>query len=89
MKCFPRPNTSAVVYCPLSYNVFFVTPRSKVKLLVKMLKAIHAQKNKKADQEKSKAVAEVLLSIKLKDDNKKVEDSIEEALTRYDFPANV
>ncbi len=29
-------------------NVFSVTPRSKVKLVAKMLKAIHAQESKKA-----------------------------------------
>lgn len=37
-------------------NVFSVTPRSKVKLVAKMLKAIHAQESKKASQEKAKAV---------------------------------
>ena len=36
-------------------NVFSVTPRSKVKLVVaKMLKAIHAQESKKAAREKAK-----------------------------------
>ena len=38
-------------YC----NVFSVTPRSKVKLVAKMLKAIHAQESKKAAREKAKA----------------------------------
>ena len=33
-------------------NVFSVTPRSKVKLVAKMLKAIHAQESKKAAREK-------------------------------------
>ena len=36
-------------------NVFSVTPRSKVKLVAKMLKAIHAQESKKAAREKAKA----------------------------------
>lgn len=35
-------------------NVFSVTPRSKVKLVAKMLKAIHAQESKKAAREKAK-----------------------------------
>ena len=35
-------------------NVFSVTPCSKVKLVAKMLKAIHAQENKKAAREKGK-----------------------------------
>ena len=33
------------------HNVFSVTPRSKVKLVAKMLKAIHAQESKKAARE--------------------------------------
>ena len=37
-------------------NVFSVVPRSKVKLVAKMLKAIHAQESKKAAREKAKAV---------------------------------
>lgn len=48
-------------------NVFSVTPRSKVKLVAKMLKAIHAQESKKAAREKAKAVVEELRSIKLKE----------------------
>ena len=35
-------------------NVFSVTPRSKVKRVVKMLKAIHAQESKRTAREKSK-----------------------------------
>ena len=37
-------------------NVFSVVPKSKVKIVAKMLKAIHAQENKKASREKAKAV---------------------------------
>ena len=68
-------------------NVFSVTPRSKVKLVAKMLKAIHAQESKKAAREKAKAVVEELRSMKLKEAAKKVEDSIEETLTYCDFPS--
>ena len=50
-------------YC----NVFSVTPRSKVKLAAKMLKAIHAQESRKAAREKAKAVVEGLCSMKLKE----------------------
>ena len=46
-------------------NVFSVTPRSKGKLVAKMLKAIHAQESKKAAREKDKAVVEELRSMKL------------------------
>ena len=48
-------------------NVFSVTPRSKVKLVAKMLKAIHAQESKRAAREKAKAVVEQLRSMKLKE----------------------
>ncbi len=68
-------------------NVFSVTPRSKIKLVAKILKAIHAQESKKADREKAKAVVEELRSMKLKEAAKKVEDSIEETLTYCDFPS--
>ena len=68
-------------------NVFSVTPRSKVKLAAKMLKAIHAQESRKAAREKAKAVVEGLCSMKLKEAAKKVEDGIEETLTYCDFPS--
>ena len=68
-------------------NVFSVTPRSKVKLVAKMLGAIHAQESKKAAREKAKAVVEQLRSMKLKEAAKKVEDGIEETLTYCDFPS--
>lgn len=67
-------------------NVFSVTPRSKVKLVAKMLKAIHAQESKKAAREKAKAVIAELRTMKLPEAAKKVEDSIEETLTYSDFP---
>ena len=58
-------------------NVFSVMPRSKVKLVVKMFKAIHAQESKQAAREKAKAVVEGLRSMKLKEAARKVEDGIE------------
>lgn len=68
-------------------NIFSVTPHSKVKLISKMLKEIHAQESKKAAREKAMAVVEELRSMKLKEAAKKVEDGIEEALTYCDFPS--
>ncbi len=67
-------------------NVFSVVPRSKVKLVVKMLKAIHAQESKKAAREKAQAVVAELSAMKLREAAKKVADSIEETLTYCDFP---
>ena len=68
-------------------NVFSVVPKSKVKIVAKMLKAIHAQESKKASREKAKAVVAELHAMKLKEAAKKVEDGIDETLTYCDFPS--
>ena len=68
-------------------NVFSVVPKSKVKNVAKMLKAIHAQESKKASREKAKAVVAELKSMKLPEAAKKVADGIEETLTYCDFPS--
>ena len=62
-------------------NVFSVVPKSKVKIVAKMLKAIHAQESKKAAREKAKTIVAELKAMKLKEAAKKVEDGIEETLT--------
>jgi putative transposase len=67
-------------------NVFSVTPRSKMKEVAAMLKAIHAQENKAAAKEKAAAVVVKLREMKLKEAAKKIEDSIMETLTYMDFP---
>ena len=68
-------------------NVFSVVPRSKMKLVAKMLKAIHAQESKAASRAKAKDVVAALKEMKLKEAAKKVEESIEETLTYADFPS--
>ena len=96
-KCLGMLGAVAEVFTEAKYqrctvhfyrNVFSVTPRSKVKLVAKMLKAIHAQENKRVARAKTKAVVEELRSMKLKEAAKKVEDGIEETLTYCDFPAS-
>ena len=67
-------------------NVFSVTPRNRMKLVAKMLKAIHAQESKQAAREKAAQVAQALRDMKLKEAAKKVENSIEETLSYMDFP---
>lgn len=52
-----------------------------------MLKATHAQENKKASRERSKAVVAELRAVKLTEAAKKIEASIEEALTCRDIPS--
>ncbi len=68
-------------------NIFSVVPKSKVKHVAKMLKAIHAQESKKASREKAAAVVAELKSMKLPEAAKKVEGGIEETLTYCDFPS--
>lgn len=68
-------------------NVFSVVPKGKMRRVVMMLKAIHAQESKKAAREKARQVAEELREMKLGKAAQKVEDSIEETLTFMDFPS--
>ena len=68
-------------------NIFSVVPRSKMKTVAKMLKAIHAQESKSAAREKAKLVISALKEMKLKEAASKVEDGIDETLTYVDFPS--
>jgi len=94
-KCLGMLNAAAEVFPEAKYqrctvhfyrNVFSATPRSKLKLVAKMLKAIHAQESKSAAREKARQVGKDLRDMKLKEAAKKVEDSIEETLSYMDFP---
>ena len=67
-------------------NMFSVVPRSKMKSVSKMIKAIHSQESKKAAREKAKAVIEELKQMKLKEAAEKLEKGIEETLTYMAFP---
>lgn len=67
-------------------NVFSVVPKGKVKRVAAMLKAIHAQEDLEAAQEKAKAVAAKLETMKLRAAAEKVREGIEETLTYYGFP---
>ena len=67
-------------------NVFTVTPKTKMKQVTLMLKAIHAQESKEAAQEKAVSIAAKLREMKLLSAAKKVEDSVGETLTYMDFP---
>lgn len=67
-------------------NVFSVTPRKHMKVVSKMLKAIHAQESKPAAREKALQVSESLRDMKLAEAAKKVENGIEETLTYMEFP---
>lgn len=67
-------------------NVFSVVPKGKVKLVAKMLKAIHAQEDKEAALSKAVDVVRKLQEMKLNKAAQKVEESIHETLTYMSFP---
>ena len=94
-KCFGIPETVGEVFPEAKYqrctvhfyrNVFSAPPRSKVKLVAKMLKAIHAQESKKAVWEKAKATVEELRTMNLKEAAQKVEDGTAETFDLLRFP---
>lgn len=68
-------------------NIFTATPRVKMKLISRMLKAIHAQESKEAAREKAKQVATSLREMRLNEAAKKLEAGIEETLTYMTFPS--
>ena len=67
-------------------NVFTAVPQTKVKEVATMLKAIHAQEDKKAAMEKAEQVLEKLEGMRLKAARSIVEKGIEETLCFYAFP---
>jgi len=67
-------------------NVFSVVPRGKMKLVAAMLKAIHAQEDKKAALEKIDAVSRKLKSMKLPKAAEMVKEGCKETLSYYNFP---
>ena len=79
-KCLGMPEAAREVFPNAKYqrctvhfyrNVFSVVPRSKMKLVAKMLRAIYAQESKKAACKKAKAVVAQLREMKLKEAAKK------------------
>jgi len=68
-------------------NVFSVVPRGRAKQVAMMLKAIHASEDREAANEKAQSVIKKLKKQKLPQAAKKLEDSIHETLTYYDFPS--
>jgi transposase-like protein len=67
-------------------NIFSVVPRKRMPEVANMLKAIHASEDKQAAQEKAEAIFVKLEAMKLKEAAKKVQESIDETLSYYDFP---
>ncbi len=67
-------------------NIFSHVPATKVRDVAKMLRAIHAQENRAAAQEKARAVIDELLRQRLKRAAELVDDCVGETLTYYAFP---
>ncbi len=88
-RSIPRCQIPALHRAFLPQCFFSVVPRSKVKMVAKMLKAIRAQESKKASRKKARAVVAELKTMKLKEAVKKVEDGIEETLACCDFAQRV
>ena len=67
-------------------NVFRVVPKGKVKEVAAMLKAIHAQEDRKEAEQKIESVVKKLESMKLRRAAKLVREGCGETLTYYAFP---
>ena len=68
-------------------NVFTAVPKGRVKEVAAMLKAIHAQEDRQAAEEKITSVVKKLKCMKLTNAAKIVEEGAKETLSYYDFPS--
>ena len=68
-------------------NVFTAVPKGRVKEVAAMLKAIHAQEDRQAAEEKITSVVKKLKSMKLANAAKIVEEGAKETLSYYHFPS--
>jgi len=68
-------------------NVFSVVPKTKMKEVTIMLKAIHASEDRPVALEKAASVIAKMQKMKLREAAGKIKDNIEETLTYYDFPS--
>lgn len=67
-------------------NVWSAVPKGTIKEVAAMLKAIHAQENKKEALKKGNYVIEELKKMKLKNASEVLENGLQETLTYMDFP---
>jgi len=67
-------------------NVMSVVPRGKVKEVMAMLKAIHAQEDRQAAREKAQLVVDKLAALRLGQAATTVRDGVEETLSYMSFP---
>ncbi len=67
-------------------NIFSHVPNTKVREVAAMLKAIHAQEDQAAAEEKARLVAQKLQSMKLPKAADMVTEGVQETLSYYHFP---
>jgi putative transposase len=67
-------------------NVFTVVPKGKVRDVAAMLKAIHAQEDRREAHAKAMAVVKKLVQMKLKKASELLQEGVQETLSYYEFP---
>lgn len=84
-ECFPEARWQR---CTVHFyrNIFSVVPRSKMKEVAAMLKAIHAQEDLAEAQKKASAVSDKLEHMKLHKAAQRVREGVTETLCYYHFP---
>lgn len=83
---YPEANYQRCV-CHWYRNVFSDVPRTKMKEVAAMLKAIHAQEDRQAAQSKADAVADKLDEMRLKKAAQTVRNGAHETFSYYQFPS--
>lgn len=73
--------------CHWYRNVFCDVPRTKMRDVAVMLKAIHAQEDRQAATAKAQAVADKLEEMKLRKAAQTVRDGADETFSYYEFPS--
>jgi len=68
-------------------NVFSHVPNGKVAEVARMLKAIHAQEDRRAAKSKAKEIVARLKELKLRTAAELVEQKVEETMTYYTYPS--
>jgi transposase-like protein len=86
-ECYPKAQWQR---CVVHWyrNVFSHVPRGKLDAVARMLKAIHAQEDRKAAAVKAKAIAAKLTAMKLVKAAALVAETVQQTLTYYAFPSS-
>ncbi len=85
-ECFPEASWQRCIV-HFYRNIITVVPRRKVKAVVMMLKAIHAQEDKAEARSKAQTVVAKLEALRLTKAAAIIRDGVEETLSYYDFPS--